>query len=416
MCRNRASVARPGGVDFGAGATRGGGTHSSFFMVSMASSQGLIASWLAVGLCASPVHAQQAPSSSGSDRAVPAVSAEPDDSPTLGARTAPRSAYEQGLELIAAKQYTEARAAFVRALQATVPPVEAHYALGQTELALGRPCAAVESYKNYLQAGAQMVTRETQQRIRRHIEQLEASTASAETCAEGGARASLYLTCNVPGAAAAIDGTAVEVTARAPSLLAPGRHVVQFHAGTRHWTPFSIELVAGRATYVQCAEPAPDHTVPQEPLQRPGRQRRAFTPGQKAGLGITGTGVAAGLAAASVHLWNWGRYHAWSRSKEYQQARDPGYARSAEFVRTAASIETVERVNLGLSIAAGVLTTVGVTILVLETNKAKKRRARAAPHAESAPELRRAFERTASQQVSARWGNSATQLTWSGTW
>ena len=127
---------------------------------------------LAVGalLSASPAWAQDTETASSA----------PSASSADGSAQA-RAWYERGVKLALEKRFLEAQVEFERALRKD-PPLDAYFGMGQVELALGRPCEALDAYSKYLELGGTQVPEEKRRGVENHMRQLRQGGGSEESC------------------------------------------------------------------------------------------------------------------------------------------------------------------------------------------------------------------------------------------
>lgn len=279
-----------------------------------------------------------------------------------------RALYEQGVRLASQKRFLDAQAAFQRALLSD-PPVDAYFGLGQVELALGRPCSAVDSYLKYLEVGGTTIPTERRQAVMDHVSQLRKGGAAEGLCHPEGERGSVYLECAYGATSAELDGERVALSS-APLVVSPGRHRVTFVGETRAWPALQIEVSGGSSTYVQCTAPSVEAGGPKHDA------RTAPEPaGRKASIvaGWTVTGAGLGLAAATLahFFWNQGRHAGWEQAHEDLAQGGASDDVLNEHNELAQSIERASRVTVGLAIASGVVTATGV-VLLLTVPRSKK--------------------------------------------
>jgi len=286
-----------------------------------------------------------------------------------------RTLYEQGVRLASQKRFLDAQAAFQRAV-ANNPPVDAYFGLGQVELALGRPCAAVDAYSKYLDVGGSSIAADRRQAVVDHIAQLEQSGAAPDICHPTALPTVLYLTCADNQVTAEVDGRRVAIPTTTPLTVEAGAHKVTFldpRGGSR---VVDVEVVSGSATHVHCGPDSGASSAAERSETAAPRQHSAT---QVAGWAVTGTGL--GLAAATLahFFWNHGRYTVWKQDQTMLSAGDASDEALIEHNELGDSIRRARHVTLGLAIASGVVTTTGIVLLLVRPTDEAKVTAQVAP-------------------------------------
>ncbi len=286
-----------------------------------------------------------------------------------------RALYEQGVRLASQKQFLQAQSAFQRAV-ANNPPIDAYFGLGQVELALGRPCAAVEAYSTYLEVGGSNIGAERRQAVADHIAQLKKGGAAEDICHPPAQPSVLFLTCEDSHFSADVDGKPVQLPTTTPLAVDVGAHRVTFLDQRGQRRTVDVEVGSGSATHVHCG-PAVTAPPPAHSAGDAGRGRPSAT--HVAGWAVTGTGL--GLAAATLahFFWNHGRYTVWKQNHAELAESDASDDALIQHNDLAQSIERARHVTLGLAIASGVVTTTGVVLLLIRPSEKAKVAAQVAP-------------------------------------
>lgn len=235
-------------------------------------------------------------------------------------RVLARGHFNRGVELAKAGSYEAALAEFQQAYRIS-PHFSVLYNVGQAELALGRPVAAVGTLRRYLAEGGEQL----EPARRAEVE----STIAIELERLG----PLDMTTDAPPTARAVDAP----TEQAPLAdLPPLRQV-----------PVAPTPTASR-------RPAP--SAPTKPTdQKPSDAKRvlAYTLG---GAGIL-------LASASLvhYAWNRGRYEDWQDAyAAYHE--DPRPPRRSTANQLAESVDRASRVSVALAIGGGVMLGTGTVL------------------------------------------------------
>jgi hypothetical protein len=286
-----------------------------------------------------------------------------------------RALYEQGVRLASQKQFLQAQSAFQRAV-ANNPPIDAYFGLGQVELALGRPCAAVEAYSTYLEVGGSNISTDSRQAVADHMAQLKESGAAPDICRPPAKPSVLHLTCEDSRFSADVDGKLVPLPTTTPLTVEAGTHRITFLGQKGQRRAVDVEVGRGSVTHVHCG---PAETSPPAVPADADRGRRRSSATYVAGWAVTGTGL--GLAAATLahFFWNHGRYAGWKQSHTVLVEGEVSDDALIQHNELAESIERARHVTLGLAIASGVVTTTGVVLLLLHPTEKAQVTAQVAP-------------------------------------
>jgi tetratricopeptide (TPR) repeat protein len=332
--------------------------------------------------------------------------------------------YSRGIDLAKQGLYEAALEQFNHAY-ATSPHFAVLYNIGQAQIALGRPLAAIEALASYLRDGADKVPLSRREQVQAQIALLEAKLGE------------LTISTERPGVAIRVDDRDIGRTPLfQPIRLAAGTHTIT--ATPPDGTPIirvvtlaeaerrRLELAfAGEATHAAATHDAATHdaappTATTAPAQAPtaiatpsaaaatlasppvsatspdAPAARVFTL-RRAAYVSTAVGVAAAGAALGVYLWNRGRYDDWQAGQMTLQGLTPSSAayRMQAFANNdlASSLTTANHAILGLSIAGGVLVATGTSLWLVDRRRERH-----------------------TGQVSLSWTGSSAQLGWSGRW
>jgi tetratricopeptide (TPR) repeat protein len=320
--------------------------------------------------------------------------------------------YRRGTALAKQGLYGEALEEFNQAY-AKSPHFAVLYNIGQAQIALGRPLAAIEALASYLRDGADKVPLSRREQVQAQIALLEAKLAE------------LTISTDKPGVAIRVDDRDIGRTPLfQPIRLAAGTHTITATpAGGAHITrvvtlaeaerrrldlTFAADGPAGEELPAVTAAPpvAPATAAATTPsnaaatLASP--PTTAASPSRvvtlrRAAYVSTAFGVAAAGAALGVYLWNRGRYEDWQAGDVALQELTPGSAayqmQAATNNDLASSLTTANHAILGLSIAGGVLVATGASLWLLDRGRER-----------------------ANGQLSLSWTGSSAQLGWSGRW
>ncbi len=235
-------------------------------------------------------------------------------------RQAARQHYEQGLAHAAHGDYALALDEF-RQAYAKSPNYAVLYNIGQAELALGRPLAAVFALSSYLRDGGSEVPSERAQQVKKQIAELSALFAEISVASELG------------GAVVSVDERDVGLAPLAePVRVQAGTHVV---TASRDGAVLATEVITvgeGEKTRVHLAAappPAaplvpPASTVAEAPPSLPAPVRRPVSsppagrhgPSVPLGYVVAGAGVALAGGTLAHYFWNRGRHGQWLANEE----------------------------------------------------------------------------------------------------
>jgi tetratricopeptide (TPR) repeat protein len=255
-------------------------------------------------------------------------------------RARAREHFNQGLTYARAAAYVEALEEFTRAYR-IAPHFSVLYNIGQTELALERPRAAVETLRRYLLDGGEQIDRarraEVQETIARELERLGPVDTPSVPLRPADPAAGEESRDSTPPAPA-VGAASAANTARASG--AP-------------------DCAQGQAPGNGCA---PIRNSRVEPAVAPRDSRRTLS------YVIGGAGLVLASAALAHYAWNHRRYEEWQH--EYAAYhRDPRSERRDSANQLAESVERASRVTIGLAIGAGVTLGSG-TVLLLSSGSA----------------------------------------------
>jgi len=309
------------------------------------------------------------------------------------------AAYERGVALAVEKRFLEAQAEFERSLSGK-PPLDAYFGLGQVELALGRPCSAVDAYSKYLEVGGGSVSDDKRRSVQAHIQQLRQAGASEELCRPAAQSALLYLECNDPEVSVQLDGQESGPLGTGPLKVAAGEHQVEFVSEQYSWPATRFEVSAGSAVHLSC--PTSKQGVSAGSVSPPGESGSdsKMSSGKIVALSITGAGLGVAVAALSHFLWNHGRYQVWKEDHALLLDEGGSATAVAQHNDLEDSIDKASKVTVGLAVAGGVLTGVGVTLLLLQPSSKSRAQGASAFHS----------------QVAVHVGGPSAGLSWEGVW
>jgi len=320
--------------------------------------------------------------------------------------------YTRGVELANQGLYEAALERFNQAY-ATSPHFAVLYNIGQAQIALGRPLAAIEALASYLRDGADKVPLSRREQVQAQIALLEAKLAE------------LTISTDKPGVAIRVDDRDIGRTPLfQPIRLAAGTHtiiatpdggapitrVVTLAEAERRRLEltFAAEAIPGAELPAITAAPPVAPAAAAAATPSDGAATRASPPApdaspsrvvtlRRAAYVSTAFGVAAAGAALGVYLWNRGRYEDWQAGDVALQELTPGSAayqmQAATNNDLASSLTTANHAILGLSIAGGVLVATGASLWLVARGRER-----------------------ATGQLSLSWTGSSAQLGWSGRW
>ena len=305
------------------------------------------------------------------------------------ARELAAAQYARGIDLAKQGLYEAALEQFNQAY-ATSPHFAVLYNIGQAQIALGRPLAAIEALSTYLRDGAEKVPLSRREQVRAQIALLEAKLGE------------LTISTDRPGAAIRVDDRDIGRTPLfQPIRLAAGTHTVtaSMPEGARITRVVTLaeaerqrlDLVfAGEApgaapaavTAAPAVPPAPAPTDPAVTLVSPLPTRAAAgvppprrSAMRRAAYVSAGIGVAAAGAALGVYLWNRDRYDDWKAGEAALQDLTPGSAayrmQAVANNDQAASLTSVNHAILGLSIASGLLVATGASLWFIDRRRGR---------------------------------------------
>jgi tetratricopeptide (TPR) repeat protein len=307
--------------------------------------------------------------------------------------------YRQGIDLAKQGLYGEALEQFNQAY-AKSPHFAVLYNIGQAQIALGRPLAAIEALTTYLREGADKVPLSRREQVQAQIALLEASLGE------------LTIVTDRPGIAIRVDDREVGRTPLfQPIRLAAGRHTIAASAPDGAQLTRVVTLAEAERQRLELAlpeegphEPPPVvtaapavpapalATVP--PSEAPAPRVR---PLRRAAYVSAGLGVATAGAALGVYLWNRGRYQDWQAGDAAVQDLQYGSAAYRRQVvhnnELASSLNRANDAIVGLSIASGVLVAAGATLWLVDRGRERGNGA-----------------------LAFSWTGSSAQLGWSARW
>jgi tetratricopeptide (TPR) repeat protein len=310
----------------------------------------------------------------------PAARAEAGDPRELAA-----AHYRRGIDLAKQGLYTDALEQFNEAY-AKSPHFAVLYNIGQAQIALGRPLAAIGALTTYLRDGADKVPLSRREQVQAQIALLEASLAE------------LTIVTERPGVAIRVDERDIGRTPLfQPIRLAAGTHTIT--ASPPGGAPITrvvtlaeserqrleLALPGEEPPSVTVAPPVPPATpppaaaasLPAPAVTRASSDTPASQPRPLRGAAYVsaGLGVAAAGAALGVYLWNRGRYEDWQAGDaavEELRFGSAAYRRQvAANNELASSLHSANKAILGLSIAGGLLVATGATLWLVDRGRAR---------------------------------------------
>ena len=318
--------------------------------------------------------------------------------------------YRRGIDLVKQGNYEGALAAFNEAY-AKSPHFAVLYNIGQTQIALSRPLAAIEALSTYLREGADKVPLSRREQVQAQIALLEAALAE------------LTIVTDRPGVAIRVDERDVGRTPLfQPIRLPAGTHTITATAPDGAQLTQVVTLTESERQRLALAFPDATPATPPAvtttpamppaapppsalaPLPPPEVTRASLDasasqgrPLRRAAYVSAGLGVAAAGAALGLYLWNRGRYEDWQEADATVGDLKFGSAayrkRVTENNDLASSLISANRAIVGLSIAGGVLVATGVTLWLVERRQAR-----------------------ATGELAFSWTGSSAQLGWSSRW
>ncbi len=280
---------------------------------------------------------------------------------SLDGTPASRAAYEKGVAMAVEKRFVDAQREFAEAVSEN-PPLEAYFGLGQVELALGHPCAAVEAYSKYLEVGGTRIFSTKRRAVQTHIEQLRLAGASDAVCHPLPEQTLLSIHCAEAGVDAAVDGERAQVNSPVPLNVSPGTHQITLFKDSREVSVANVLIAEGERSHFWCAAlPLPRSL--DESSQGTFEDSRLSTT-QRIGLTVGAGGVGVALAALGHFLWNRGRYAGYQAQGSELSERSPP-DRVSSYNELGSSITRAGRVSLGLALAGAATTSVGLTLFLL---------------------------------------------------
>lgn len=287
-------------------------------------------------------------------------------------RLAARQHFDQGLAWASQHDYAQALQEFLEAYR-KIPHYAVQYNIGQTYIALGLPVEAVSALERYLSEGRGQID---ENRVREVRAQIQAERARI---------AEVMVTVNTPKASIQIDGQEIgHAPLPHPVRVAAGNHVIAVISpdGTQLSRPVTLlGLEQMTLRFELPAAPAPMPVSPTPPSassrdvpRRVSAPRRSVASESGASVSTLGyalgvVGIVLGAVAVGDYLWNRGRYQQWRTTHEQLQANPQvgDYSqRQAANNDLANSIRNASYVTVGLSVASGLLTATGVTLVVLD--------------------------------------------------
>jgi tetratricopeptide (TPR) repeat protein len=321
--------------------------------------------------------------------------------------------YTRGIDLAKQGLYEAALEQFNQAY-ATSPHFAVLYNIGQAQIALGRPLAAIEALASYLRDGADKVPLSRREQVQAQIALLETKLAE------------LTISTERPGVAIRVDDRDIGRTPLfQPIRLAAGTHTITATPadGAQITRVVTLAEAERRRLELAFASEAPDAAPPASIAPPTVTPVAAATPSnateilsspsvtaaspdasasrvvtlRRAAYASTAVGVAAAGAALGVYLWYRGRYDDWQAGEAALQDLTPGSAayrmQAVANNDLASSLTTANHAILGLSIAGGVLVATGASLWLVDRRR----------------------ERPTSG-LSLSWTSSSAQLGWSGRW
>ncbi len=320
--------------------------------------------------------------------------------------------YTRGIDLAKQGLYEAALEQFNQAY-ATSPHFAVLYNIGQAQIALGRPLAAIEALASYLRDGADKVPLSRREQVQAQIALLEAKLGE------------LTISTERPGVAIRVDDRDIGRTPLfQPIRLAAGTHTITATPpdGAQITRVVTLAEAERRRLELAFASEAPHDAAPPAVTAAPAAPLAA-TPSdatatlasppltgaspdapaapivtlRRAAYVSTAVGVAAAGAALGVYLWNRGRYDDWQAGTTTLQELTPRTAayrmQAVENNDLATSLTRANHAILGLSIASGVLVATGASLWFVDRRRERP-----------------------TGQLSLSWTGSSAQLGWSGRW
>jgi tetratricopeptide (TPR) repeat protein len=319
--------------------------------------------------------------------------------------------YARGIDLAKQGLYEAALEQFNQAY-ATSPHFAVLYNIGQAQIALGRPLAAIEALASYLRDGADKVPLSRREQVQAQIALLEAKLGE------------LTISTERPGVAIRVDDRDIGRTPLfQPIRLAAGTHTITATApdGAQITRVVTLAEAERRRLELAFAGEAPGAAAPAStapptvtPAATPSNAAEilsspsvtAASPDapaarvvtlRRAAYVSTAVGVAAAGVALGVYLWNRGLYDDWQAGEAALQDLTPGSAayrmQAVANNDIASSLTTANHAILGLSIAGGVLVATGASLWLVDRRRERH-----------------------TGQLSLSWTGSSAQLGWSGRW
>lgn len=249
------------------------------------------------------------------------------------ARALARAHFNRGVQLAKAGAYEAALAEFQQAYRIS-PHFSVLYNIGQAELALDRPAAALDALQRYLAEGGEQIDSARRAEVE--------STIATELERAGPPD----LTTEAPPAAPLADARAEPAPPTQPPAV--------------RQAPVAPASPAWRAA----ASPAP--TKPADEANTDGQRVLAYTLG--------GAGIVLASAALVHYAWNRGRYEEWQAAYDaYHDDPRPPRRRTANDL--AESVDRASRVTAALAIGGGVMLGTG-TVLFFSSGSSSSSRAR----------------------------------------
>jgi hypothetical protein len=272
------------------------------------------------------------------------VRAEPTEPTDLRGRAS--AYYARGVELVKQGRYEEALEQFNQAY-ATRPHFAVLYNIGQTQIALGRPLAAIEALSAYLREGDENVPADRREQVRAQIALLEAERQRLDPA--------------LPGeASGAASGAAPPA---APPTAPPAA------------TPPTVTAAPAIAAAQPPPETAATLVAPPPAGASPDVARSRSTTLRRAAYVSAGLGVAAAGAALGIYLWNRDRFDDWKAGEAALQDLTPGSAAYRMQVvhnnDLAASLTTANHAILGLSIGGALLVAAGASLWMIDRGRGR---------------------------------------------
>jgi hypothetical protein len=121
--------------------------------------------------------------------------------------------------------------------------------------------------------------------------------------------------------------------------------------------------------------------------------------------------LAVSVAALSHFFYNFGRYEVYRKNGDILETEPGSPAQNDAYNELGDSIDRANRVTVGLAIAGGVVTAVGISLFIWDG--ATKH---SAPAQKGSAEVTHALSSLGSSRVSAQVTFQTAALTWSGAW